>query len=223
MIRPFLVLSLLAPLTFATIGCDGPTTTPSTAPATPILNQQSDYIHKPSGFAFPISLEGYTFASQNRYNKEGTNVSFGWNMQDGAKQMAATIYIFPAPSLISIGSPQEVIDEAKAKLFDQLWQQSAESIQKAHPSVTARPPETVTITYLGHTYTGRRQLFSYEQVFAMQRQQVTSSLYVFPFINGQWVLKYRFTYPASIDMQPAVDEFIAKVPTNALPKAPSAR
>jgi hypothetical protein len=203
-------------LAIACSGCHAdPTTRPATVPADPTLDAQTYFLHQPSGIAFPRSLHGYVFAGQKQYNREATDVSFSWSTLDGNRPMAATVYVLPAPSLISIGSPQEVIDQAKARLFDQFWEQHVRSIVGSHAPATTSPPETVTLVYAGHAYTGRRQLFHYEQVFAFSRQQVTSSLYLFPFVNEKWSLKYRFTYPASVDMQTAVDQFIMLAPANA--------
>ena len=194
-------------------GChSNPTTSPATTSTSPALDPQLYFIHEPSGIAFPKSLDGYVFAGQRQYNRQGTDVSFGWNRLDTITPMAATVYVFPAPSLISIGSPKGVVDEAKAKLFDQVWEQQIRSIMESHAPVMASPPETVTISYAGHTYTGRRQLFQYEQVFALERRQVTSSLYLFSFVNKKWSLKYRFTYPASAEMRTTTDQFITLVP-----------
>lgn len=83
-------------------------------PATPL--QVSGVFTHVSGMQLPESIAGFKRGAVTTYERDNLDVSAGYR-KGLLTPLEATIYIYPAPSLTSIGSRQEVIDDARATLF----------------------------------------------------------------------------------------------------------
>lgn len=64
------------------------------------------YVHTASGITMPESIAGFQRDAVFRYDEDGLDVSAGYNLVTPSQHIAATVYVYPAPSLVSIGSPQ---------------------------------------------------------------------------------------------------------------------
>lgn len=58
------------------------------------------------------------------------------------------------------------------------------------------------------TYSGRMAAYEFEDFFAGKRQTVRSEVYLFSYVGGTWMIKYRFTCPKSFDGLKQIEAFM---------------
>jgi len=63
---------------------------------------------------YPMSVNEFRRAEIIRYKEDGTDESAGYNYLRPMNEIAATVYVFPSPSVTSIGSPQYVVAETRS-------------------------------------------------------------------------------------------------------------
>jgi hypothetical protein len=125
------------------------------------------------------------------------------------KPIEITIYIYPSPSVLNLGSRSEVVTLAKNTLASQDFQRHHEEILKVHPN--ARVVEEESTPSLGETSStasGYFAKYAYTQDIAGQVRPVESLLYVYSYVGDKWTIKYRITYPAATETPAAVDWFM---------------
>ena len=123
------LLVLFALLSISLVGCPA-RPRPLAQPQT-ILTEGS-YTHR-SGMTFPLAVEGFRRSIVQRYDQEGLDVSAGYDLYDPSHKIAATVYVYPAPSLVSIGSPPEVVETAHARLAKNEFEARKREILQSHP------------------------------------------------------------------------------------------
>jgi hypothetical protein len=110
------VVFLLFPLCFLLVGCPSHSR-PLNKPQE--IFSEGAYTHEKSGMTFPLGVAEYRRVGIQRYDQEGLDISASYNLEDGRHQIAATVYVYPAPSLALIGSSPETIALARSHLSKQ--------------------------------------------------------------------------------------------------------
>ncbi len=126
--------------------------------------------------------------------------------------MALTVFVYPAPMVASFGSPQNVIDEARAKLFLDHYNSVKQEISNAHPGARLVAESNFKLVQNDGTFAGLMASFEYPDLFAGVRQDLTSELYLFQ--RGFWLIKYRVTFPQQLKplADPAIGRFLQDLP-----------
>jgi hypothetical protein len=178
------------------------------AAAEPVdVNGAGSYIHSASGMTFPSAVGGFRQVEVRQYDATGKDVGVGYNLVSPEVQVVATVYVYPAPSLISIFSPPEVVADARAHLCQGEFTRRKQEILDAHPRARliqegeARPP--------GGRAPGHVASYEFESVFGHRLQPVGSQLYVFCYVGGKWAVEYRFTWPRDEAVDSAIAGFMA--------------
>lgn len=180
---------------FSLVGCpiaQYPRTSGPTA-----INVQGTYFHSNSGMNFPENVGPFRRGTVSLFDSTGANIGVGYNLGDLVFQVAVTVYVYPAPSVVSILSPAEVTARAKELSAQQHFETVKSDIIRAHPEARLVSEEEVTLVQAGGIQKGKKAGFEFEGVFANQRQQLKSHAYLF--VHGKWFIKYRITYPQDID------------------------
>ena len=168
------------------------------------------YVHPASKITMPESVAGFQRDMVLRYDVDGLDVSAGYNLGSAIHQIAATVYVYPAPGLVSIGSPPDVVADARAHLTEGEFERRMQEIQRAHPGATLIGQRDTLRTENGQPYPGKLAVFEYEDMFAGSKVPLRSHLYVFCYVGGKWAIEYRFTHPKSEDADKEIQEFIEK-------------
>lgn len=142
---------------------------------------EGPYRHEPSGMVFPPSIGPFVRERVFRYDADGRDVSVGYNAQGGARVIVATVYVRPAKAADMSGRGQ--IEEERA------------AILLSNPSSRKIAEQAVRVTNGGEVHEGTRVTFLLEDAFGIRGMRAESLLYVFPRVGGDWIVKYRFTYP----------------------------
>ena len=128
-VHAFLFLSMIIGT-----GCRPPVNSISLPDAVPIPSQGL-YVHKASGMEFPITVGEFRRTKLLRYDTGELDVSAGYDLFTPTSQVAATVYVYPAPKITSIGSSQNGIDGVRATIFKGWFQQEKQEILSAHSGI----------------------------------------------------------------------------------------
>jgi hypothetical protein len=170
---------------------------------------QGPYTHSASGMAFPPSVGDFQRVNVMRYDAGGLDVSAGYNLGTPTGEVAATVYVYPAPSLISVGSPPEVIASARATLCNSEFERRKKEVSASHAGARSIQEEDVPPPQAIPPIPGKKTSFEYDDFFGGQRQPLRSELYVFCYVGGRWAFEYRFTSPKNSDAADAISAFMA--------------
>lgn len=178
---------------------------------TPIYTTSGDYTHPESGMVFPESIGAFHRVQITQYTPKEKDVGVGYNINNHSFPISATVYIYPAPGIISIGSPPDVIEGARKHLFRNHFDVVKNDIMACHIDAKLISDNDCTITMGKHYRNGRKATFELAYTFGTQRQDSISELYLFQ--NGKWFIKYRFTFPktAKTESETAIADFFNKL------------
>jgi len=172
-------------------------------PAQPVhFNPAGNYIHQATSFVFPRLLGGFTRSGITEYNREKTDVSAGYDKVAGGQSAMATVYVYPAPPVSSIASPQAVADAAKENLCTQAWEGIKADIIRAHPDAQLVVLDTIPSPSPVSRRQGRRAIYQFTGNFGGSIQPLRSEADLFCYAGQDWLVAYRTTAPAAFDYRP---------------------
>ena len=171
-------------------------------------------MHEKSGMTFPIAVGDFQRGSLQRYDQEGLDVSAGYNLFDTKRQIIATVYVYPAPPLVSIGSPPQTVASARSFLAKNEFEARKREIAQPRPGARLIEDTEISIPVGGTVRVGRMATFEYEEQFAGKQQTLRSHLCMFNYVGGNWALKYRITYPKHLEATREIDAVLEGVPWN---------
>lgn len=172
------------------------------------------FIHDKSGMTFPIAVGEFQRGMLQRYDQDGLDMSVGYNLYDSRRRIITTVYVYPAPPLISIGSPPETVASARAFLAKNEFEARKREVMLPRPGARLIEDTEISIPIGGTVRVGRIATFEYAERFAGQQQPLRSHLCMFNFVGGKWALKYRITYPRSLEATREIDSILQGVPWN---------
>jgi len=199
-------LVLFAPMLLLLAGC--PTMSQHYLAQPQAIKAEGSYIHRPSGMTFPQAVGDFHRSAMFDYDMEGFDVSAGYDLTDFSRAITATVYVYPAPSLISIGSPADVVASARATLTQGEFDKREREIFQAHPDAEKINESVVSLQQSGKSYSGKMASFEFEDFFGGQRLMLSSRLYLFCYVGDKWAIEYRFTYPKNSKMTNEIDVFM---------------
>ena len=175
-----------------------------------VLQPEGPYTQAASGMTFPLAVGDFKRDKVVRYKPDGTDESAGYNRVEPRHEIAGTVYVFPSPRLTSIGSPQNVIEDARARLCEVQFRSVQKEVTGAHPDAKLVREEEVSLVQNGVTFVGHRASYSLTNpVFFGRRQQASrSDATIFCYAGGKWTVEYRFDYPDDYDAGAAIGDFI---------------
>lgn len=158
------------------VGCPGQTIgTPDSVPKE--LAIEGTYIHEPTGKQFPGQVAGFRREKVLQYDTYGRLVSIGYNLEEPAQLIAATVYLSPLPSLP--------------------FAEELNAVQRAHAHFALAFDQETILERGGRTLPCRLAGFSYEERFAHRYGPVTSYLLICD--SQSWRAKWRFTHLPTSD------------------------
>ena len=160
------------------------------------IEAKGRYVHEPSGMVFPQAVLDFKRVQIFRYDKEGRDVSAGYNLERDDFVIIATVYVYPMPSDVrdvpvpASGKPSA---EAVAVNWALHFEEVKKAVMMAHPDATLLKADEVKVTQGKVTKSGLHALFRFAQPTPDGQQMVRSEAYLFT--HGKWFIKYRLTYP----------------------------
>ena len=209
-----ILISLGMMVTCVLCGCPGATKSTLLSKPLPIVTETS-FVHAETGVSFSPVIDGFRRGPILQYDQEGRDISVGYDFTDGRDIIVATVYVYPAPKLVSIGSPANVVAEARWRLIEGHFQRVKHGVVRVHPDAVLKSEEPAYLNFNGKRLTGLLARYEYEDVLAGVRSPVTSEMYLFQW--NEWFIKFRNTYTqGSTDrVQPSIHSFMDAIePSN---------
>jgi hypothetical protein len=173
-----------------------------------VIAAQGMYTHTASGMLFPANVGAFQRSKILRYDTKDLDMSAGYDLASMAGSVAATVYVYPAPSLVSIGSPPDVVAAARENLSKNEFEARKREILNFRPGAILVKEMDVSLQQGNTLYSGKMATFEYMEVFGGLRQPLRSHLYLFCYAGSKWVIKYRFTHPTDYDASKDIDDFM---------------
>ena len=180
------------------------------ASAAETIRTPGTFVHEFSHFSFPTNVGIAVRVSLDKYDKEGRDVSAGYNLS--SRQMAVTVFVYPAPKNFA-PLPQERIESVSEAIVKRHFEQVKQDVQRKHSNAQISSEVAFDLKQEKMTRKGQRAVFSFEDRFAGLRQPVQSELYLFMLepdtmflIDERFFVKFRVTYPAA-EKESAEKEF----------------
>lgn len=198
--------------TFTRIGAIGLLCIVSAAAAQDVGVQhpQGTYIQAPTGMTYPEAVGPFHRVNVIRYQPDGSDESAGYNVNTPMQEINMTVYVFPAPPLHSFGSPQDVIDSAKAQLCTNQFHAVENEVTSAHPDAQLAQDGPFTLKQGANEYAGFKASYVLNNPHFFGRTNVVSNseLYLFCFQGGKWTVEYRIDYPKDYDASSVIADFM---------------
>jgi hypothetical protein len=210
MLGMIIKLKAITVLAAAGLLCGCPTTPPQYQARPEQEALHGAYIHAGSKILMPETIAGFKRGVIMHYDAHGQDVSAGYNLMTDSSLVAATVYVYPAPSLMSIGSSPDVIAGARSRLAEREFERRKQEIRQVHPGATFIEQHDTVCTEGGQSYAGKVATYEYEELFAGSRRLLRSQLCLFCYVGGKWAVEYRFTRPKAEDADKEIQEFMEK-------------
>jgi hypothetical protein len=166
------------------------------------------YVQAASGMVFPPRAGAFHRVHVLRFDDAERDVAAGYNFVLGDNRIVATVYVYPTPALGAIGaSAEEDAGERSQVMMEEMFARKQE-VSQFHPETKILTEDFATLDQAGVRYSGLRAHFSFEDKFAGRQRRLLSDLFLYGFVGGQWFVKYRFTYPAELDAERRIGEFM---------------
>lgn len=178
------------------------------APVAPAAAQQSieapgTVAHAAAATGFPERVGEFRRTSVTRFDEAGRDISASYNWYPPGGRVLATVYIYPAPP----ASPDARAGQCRAH-FEQVQQAVTSHAEDARvvergvaPAMAGAEPG------LGH-----RSVLRFRTMFGSDLQDVHSEARLYCYVGGDWMVKYRATWNASLDIADALDAFVRAGP-----------
>ncbi len=182
---------------------------PVPAHGTEVLHPKGVYQEPATGMSYPEAIGDFARVNVIKYAPDGTDESVGYSDETPSSEIVMTVYFFRSPPLHSFGSPQSVINSARAHLCDEQFRGVENEVMAAHPDARLLGEETISLDQLGTSFSGRKA--DYEMTISdfFGRSQTThSEAHLLCYAGGEWSVEYRIDYPVGYDASAKISAFM---------------
>jgi hypothetical protein len=175
-----------------------------------VLHPAGSYLQEPTGMVFPETVDQFRRYDVILYRPDGSDASAGYGDTTPMHEINMTIYVFPSPPLLSIGSPQDVIDDTRQKLCQDQYERVQREVVGAHPDAVLVDKKDTSRTENGVTYAGHFAAFDLNNAKFFGRSDVASrsEAYLYCYVGGKWSVEYRVDYPRDFEATALIAGFI---------------
>lgn len=149
--------------------------------------------HVESGILFPEIVNGFVRGLLRTYDSVGHDVSAGYNLVDTQNPIAITVYVYPAPKLLSFGSPANVVENTRRILMISDFNSMKAQIMKVYPVASILSEREIVLLFRGQSLYRRSLKFSPRERLVYRMLPVIAHVEIFAF--GKWLIKFRVTHP----------------------------
>jgi hypothetical protein len=174
------------------------------------LEAKGEYVHVASGMKFPERISGFERVMLTQYDAEATDVSVGYNFIELTKPIFVTLYVYPAPQVMNLGSPKGVVLEARQELCRREVEARKKATLQNRPGRKFISERSIEMIQLKKKQKGRQLIFEFQPTptapVAMQSQ-----LIFFCDTDRDWIVKYQVSYPLGKDFHAEIDRFMKEL------------
>lgn len=212
---------VIAFMSAALFGCPAARPRPLAQPEAII--SRGTYTHPASGMTFPIKIGDFERSTVYRHDTGDIEVSAAYDLISMAVSITASVDIYPAPRLDTVGLPPDMIAVARENLSQQEFNSRKREIQGSHPGAVLIQEAEAALPQNANPYSGKMAVFEFEDIFFRELQLLRSKPYLFCFASTDWIIKYQFIYSKNADAQHDIETFMMSLPwtlKRAVPPAP---
>jgi len=174
------------------------------------LHADGPYTQSATGMTYPVAVGDFQRVKIIRYKDDGSDESAGYNLETPTNEISMTVYVFSSPSLTSFGSPQDVINDARAHLCTAQFHAIQQEILSAHPDAILSGQGDTTLIQGAATHAGYKASYTLtnQSFFGHANVASRSDVYVFCYAGGKWTVEYRVDYPVDYDASEPIANFM---------------
>ena len=102
---------------------------PQTALGLDVMHPEGPYTQAPTGMTYPQTVGQFRRINVIRYKPDGSDESAGYNDTTPMHEINMTVYVFPSPPILSIGSPRSVIEDTRRQLCQDQFAQVQQEVR----------------------------------------------------------------------------------------------
>jgi len=165
-----------------------------------------------SGMKFPTTVAGFDRGAVTSYRDNGTDISVAYTLKSLVSGVEATVYVYPAPPLVSVGSPDSVVEDTRRTLARQEFESCKAAIASHHADAVLLDEGEFDLSPDKFVHQGWRAAYRFETTCAGLRVPIRSELYLFCYADAEkkWTVEYRFSYPQTFPRDQAVEQFLSE-------------
>jgi hypothetical protein len=174
---------------------------PQTALGLEVMHPEGIYTQAPTGMSYPDAVDQFRRINIIRYKPDGSDESAGYNDTTPMHEINMTVYVFPSPSILSIGSPRSVVEDTRRQLCQGQYERVQQEVRGAHPDAVLVDKKGTSLTQAGIAYAGHFVSYDLTNAKFFGRADVPSrsEAYLFCYVGGKWSVEYRIDYPRDFD------------------------
>jgi hypothetical protein len=161
------------------------------------------YAHRGSGFSFPEGVGEFSRVAVTQYNADATDISVGYNLDRPGRQVAVTVYVYPAPPVEGESAQERSCSEQ----FDSI----KSDVEHAHSGARLIAQTAAASPDPGYDKAGKKAVYEFEGVFAGKEQPLRSDAELYCYVAGSWFVAYRTTAPRGIDYVPELQRLMRQL------------
>jgi hypothetical protein len=157
---------------------------------------RGEYAQEASGMTFPTAVGDFQRVSIYRYAEDGSNESGGYNRGGANGLITATVYVYPSPPILSVGSPRDVIEDTRNILCEQELAAIRNDLARVHPSLQEVENGPASLTQGDQSHFGRHLSLRVTSPsgFGQEHPPLRTDTHLFCYVGGRWTVKFRITH-----------------------------
>ncbi len=167
------------------------------------IEQRGTIAHQAAGTGFAERIGEFQRSNATRFDSEGRNVAASYNWYPPGGRVLVTVYVYPAPPAAEAARRRECRGQ-----FDQA--QAAVTMQFKDASVVEQGPAPAMAG--AEPALGHRSVLRFRTMFGNAEQDVRSEVRLYCYVGGDWLVKYRITSNAGLDVVAAIEAFVRAGP-----------
>lgn len=196
------------------ICCQAAAPGPDEKPAAP--DADAPAVHEASGMEFPSRVAGFLRKNISRFDATGRDIGITYKLPDPLHSILATVYIYPPPEWRSQAGGTMPAHHAADPLERNMLcahelDARRQELHAHHPESTLADAKPATLEQNGSVHEGYHISFNSYELFGAGPQNVSSDFYLFCYATVEWMIAYRFTYPAKTEVGEAIGQFMREL------------
>jgi hypothetical protein len=195
--RSFLTASVLFILSQSALGLE-------------IMHPNGPYTQAATGMTYPDAVDQFRRVNIIRYQPDGSDESAGYNDATPLREINMTVYVFPSPPVLSIGSPRSAVEDTRRQLCQSQYEKVQQEVMTAHPDAVLVEKKDVSLSQAGIAHAGHFASFDLTNAKFFGRSDVPSrsEAFLYCYVGGKWSVEYRIDYPRDFDAADPIARFM---------------
>ena len=170
--------------------------------------------HPTAATSFPERVGEFERTGVTQYDQAGTDVSASYEIARGDEHVRLSVYVYPAPSVVTAPGSGDVAAVARATFCRNELRGVGQVIENQPQYRGARRlEEGAAFAVQGvDPALSLRSVHGFTSNFFGSDEELRSETQLYCYVGGRWLVKYRVSSTAGFDTRAAVEHFIRNGP-----------